>query len=217
MALVAFAAMAAKASAATVTHPTGTILATGTKIKATNIGVMKFIAGSVEVECSAAVMTGNLTKNTSTAGASTEITLESWSASGTATEGQCTSGFWGSFRFTTNNTNGVPFCLKIPAGSDEFQVRGNSCLNAARSLTFVIDTQFFGECKYERTTATGPVKGTITTDTSGGDATASVVSGTNSEFKGETGNNSSCPATTSLQFSLTFETDAAAAKPLYLS
>jgi hypothetical protein len=217
MAIAAFAAfgMASTASAATITHPTGTILATGTKIEATNIGVTKFIAGSVEVECSTATLTGTLTKNTSTAGAFTEGTIETASFTGTAAESKCTSGFLGAVKVTTAVTNGTPYCIKSPTGSDEFQLRGNGCASAARNLTFTLDSAFFGECKYERTTATGPVKGTITTDATG-DAQVIVGTGVNSEFKGESTNNFSCPATGSLQMTLTLETDGVAS-PLYFS
>jgi hypothetical protein len=54
----------------------------------------------------------------------------------------CRAGFFGSnATITTNVGNGTPWCLsgggKLPA--DTFSLRGNSCANFSRSITFVLD------------------------------------------------------------------------------
>ena len=108
--------------------------------------------------------------------------------------------------------SGTPYCIKLLA-KDEFQLRGNNCASPARTLTFTLDiTTILGtvSCAYERTTVTGPVKGTFTTHPE--DAIGHVAFGTNSEFKGESTNSGTCPPTGQLEMSFTFETDRTTSK-----
>lgn len=217
MALVALAAFALPAVASAspeLTHPTGSTLATGSKIKATNIGATKLIAGGTTlIECATSTMTGTLTKNS---GTETEGTIESTTFSGTATEGKCTSNFGGATTIHTNIGNGTPWCLRATSAmaTNEFQVRGNSCSSEARSITFVI-TNSIGTCKYNRTTA---LKGTITTDTGGSptDAILHLTPSANTEFTKEEGG-ILCPSTGQLEMSYTLELDQATATPVWIS
>ena len=225
MAFVALAAFAlpAVASATTnpeITHPTGTRLATGTKIKATNIGLLKFLTpgGVTLFECSTATMTGTLTRNN---GTETEAVIESTSFSGTAAGGACTSSS-GNLTFETNIGNGTPWCLRATStmAADEFQIRGNSCGNEARPLTIVTTSSTAGTCKYNRGAAS-PLKGKYKTDTAGDGNSDAVLSlspavASDTEFTKEEGG-FLCPSAYVLEMSFTFETDTATSEPLYIS
>jgi hypothetical protein len=213
MALAAFATFAAAAtpaSATTLTQPTGTAVSIGTKFKATNVGIFKFFSSGLIVECSKVVLTGSVIKNN---GVEVEGTIETASFKGTGFEERCTSNL-GDAIVTTNVGNGVPWCLKAES-SDILTVRGNSCTNAARSITFVFDIGSL-ECKYERTTATGPIAGTYTTDTTG-DAIGSITPSGSAVVR--EGTNVLCPATGALEGALTLETDpiSGSASPMYIS
>jgi hypothetical protein len=213
-ALAAFAVAATSASATTLTQPTGTAVATGTKVKATNTSIAIFNASGLKVECSNDVLTGTITKNTT----EVEGTIETASFKGTEAEEKCV-GSLGATRVTTTGAgfNGTPWCVTAGA-EDVLTIRGNGCASAARSLTFALDVPG-AECKYERTTLTGPVKGTYTTDVSGSDAIGTIAAGANSEFKGESTNSFICPGTGTLQMTFTLETDptSGASSPMYLS
>lgn len=228
MALVALAAFAlpAVASAANdpdLTHPTGTMMAvhplgktcledpTGC-IDATNIGVtkMKSPGGATLVECSQATMTGMLTKND---GSNVEGDITSTSFSGTGTGGECTSSF-GGITVDTNIGNGTPWCLRSTStmGTDKFQVRGNACNLASRSITFVLTSTTVGTCKYNRTAA---LEGEYTTHPT--DAILHLKPGASTEFALEEGG-FFCPSAGQLEMSFTLETDTtASADPLYIS
>jgi len=223
MALVALAAFVLPAVASAslqITHPTGTRLATGVKIKATQIGASKFTstsntgAGSVLWECSAGSMTGELTKNN---GAEIEANIEALSLSGTAAESKCTG--LGGLKYTSNVGNGVPWCLRATnaMNADEFQIRGGKCNEAARPTTLLFDTGLGVNCSYERTTA---IKGTYTTDSTG-DAiltlTGSAETGISDTGFTREGTNALCPASTTLDTQFTLETDTETAQPLYIS
>ncbi len=216
-ALAAFVLPAAGASASpVVTYPTGTKLATGVKFKATNIGATLFTstAGAVLTECSTGTMAGTLTNNNAT---EIEGTIETASITGTEVEGKCAT--LGGSRFTTNAGNGTPWCLsaKNTYATDEFQIRGGGCGEGERSMTYVLDTATAGVCRYSRTSA---IKGTFTTDTTG-DAILTTTGA------GETGVSDTlftreeggvlCPSDTTIDLSLTLETDVATATPLFIS
>jgi hypothetical protein len=96
---------------------------------------------------------------------------------------------------------------------DTFTVRGGTCSDPTRKITFMFDTTTAGTCKYERTAA---VKGTYTTDSTG-DAIMTLSSGANTQFTGEAGNPGGCPASTSLEAKFTIETDTATTEPMYIS
>src|SRR5436305_2798324 len=75
MAFAAFAVVPSLASAKPViTHPTGTVLATGTKITATNVGNSVLSNGLGTITCSTAILTGELTQNSTANGIKGTIT-----------------------------------------------------------------------------------------------------------------------------------------------
>lgn len=212
MALAAFAAFAVMPAGASATNSPqlmegATPVATGTKILGTSEGTLYMRSGSeptssVLTSCETARMTGTLNKND---GANIEGTIETAAFEGYDAEhheGEC-EGTFGRITVTTNVGNGIPWCLRSTStmATDEFQLRGNSCANAARGITFVLDSTTVGECKYERTTLTGPVKGTFTT---GGTAATASISG--QEFKKEAGS-FLCPEKGYLFMSFTIEKD----------
>src|SRR4051812_48170001 len=149
MTIAAFAAFGAAsiASASPVlTHPTGTAAPIGTKFTATNIGETVFTAGSTTWTCSKDLLTGTITRNN---GTEIEGTIENASFKGTETEERC-AGSLGATKFTTSGGagfNGTPWCFKLEtnaAKEDILTIRGNSCANAARSITFAFDLTIFG-------------------------------------------------------------------------
>jgi hypothetical protein len=206
LALVAFAAMAlpAVASASPEIGETSggvfTKLATGVAIRGTNVGetLMTDASGNVLVRCTTAQMDGTLSKNS---GTEIEGTINTATFTGTGTGGACTGFFGSNATITTNVGNGTPWCLSVGGklAADTFSLRGNSCANASRSITFVLDTSF-GQCKYERTSA---VTGTIVTDVSGQEATATA---TKQEFPAEAGNPFGCPSVGNLDMTFKLET-----------
>jgi hypothetical protein len=202
----------------------------GHKLTGTNVGVTKFKEDGgfnlTLAECTTVVLTGELTQNT---GTSIEGTVSTATFAGTGSElnGMKECSGLGNLTPTTNGggvdgenvTNGTPWCVRAnnTMNADEFQVRGGACGGGARAITFILHSTTSGECKYERTTTTGPVKGTFQTDTeTGKDAVLSVAPGANTTFKGETGNPASCPANGTLEMSFTLETDSANVEPLYI-
>lgn len=193
------------------THPTGTLLATGTKVLWTNVGnlIFKDANGNTLWDCSRATMTGTVTKND---GSNVEDVIESVSISSTGAGGECTSSA-GNFTMDTNIGNGTPWCTRSTSSmvTDEFQLRGNSCSSEARSLTLVTTGTTVGTCKYNRAS---PLKGTYTTHPT--DAIKHIPASTNSEFTKEEGS-IFCPSVFRLEVSFTLETDTATADPIYIS
>ena len=252
VALAAFALPAVASASPQITHPTGTRLNPETGecttvkkticIKATNVGETLLKDGEGKntlTRCTTASMTGYLTKNTGTE-IEADIHTATFSGTGAAFNGmnECTSST-GNFTFTTNGEDpvgtkidegtvpsGTPYCLTATnkMAADEFQIRGGTCSESARKITFIFDvTNPVGgsnfECKYERAEA---IKGTYTTDTTSGedlgkDAILSVKPA-NSKFTLEAGGNILCPAALTLEMSFTLETDTTPeAAPLYIS
>ena len=228
--LVALAAFVLPASASAnpiLTHPTGTTLnpATGSCtgvngtvcITATNVGVVKLWNtehNAVLTECSTADLTGYLTSNGKANPIKGTIHTATFAGTG-ALVGQhkeCTSSF-GAISVDTNLGNGVPWCIESVATTDEFQVRGNSCANEARPITFVLTSTTIGTCKYSRTAA---VKGTFTTHSTG-DALLTVAPTVNAAFTKEEGG-IFCPTSGTLDMKMTLETDTTtSADPMYIS
>lgn len=171
------------------------------------------------VICNQAVLTGTVTKNEEAVSEGTIETAE-FTGSGevTATGGKCTSPF-GQVTATTNVGNGTPWCVKAIAGEAmEVKVRGGSCANAERSITFVFDLPGGVVCKYSREAAK-TVIGNYTTDTSPENSDLVIHiprSATNSNFTKEEGG-FLCPNSGELEVSFTLETDASpATEPLYI-
>jgi len=202
------------------------VLANGTKITGTNVVKAKLVNSSLGViaECSNVVMTGEI-KNYGTAGV-IEANIETATFSGEGPEAngmkECVGeAALGSLTPTTNGglvdgetvTNGTPWCLKTVASTDRFTVRGGSCSQEARSITFTLDTTLAGKCLYSRSSA---IEGTFTTDTGGQDAVLTVGS-FSSQFTREAGSGFFCPSTAALEMSITLETDSTSfPTPLYI-
>jgi len=246
-ALAAFALPAVASASPQITHPTGSRLNPETGecttvkkticIKATNVGETLLKDGEGKntlTRCTTASMTWYLRKNTGTE-IEADIHTATFSGTGATFDGlnECT-GSINNLTVTTNGEDpvgtkidegtvpkGTPYCLLATnkMNPDEFQIRGGTCSESARLITFIFDvTNPLGgsnfECKYERG-ATEAIKGTFTTDTTG-DAILSVTPA-NSKFTLETGGNLLCPAGLSLEISFTLETDTVATEPVYLS
>jgi hypothetical protein len=215
MAVAAFAAFAVSASASAaspvLTTAAGVVVPVGEGLKATNIGVTKLKGGETIVECSNDVLTGKVTANPNN-GNPVEGTVESASFKGTEAEENCKSGL-GRVQVTTAFPNGTPYCLSARA-SDVLQVRGGSCAQPARAITFVLDIHsIIGviQCHFERTAATGPLTGTYTTKPA--DATGHLAFGVGTRFVGTSGG--LCPTTGELE--MTFELRTAAGATLQIA
>jgi len=236
LALAAFALPAnALAVSATLTHPTGTALATGTKLTGTNIGTtfLKTDDGkTIIAECGHAVITGTLTKNKE-GHIEGDITTATFFGDREVHKGmkECT-GFvgLGNFTPTTNGTdpvgtklepgseedleNGTPWCMTAGGAlaANTFTVRGGTCSEGARPITFILHSTGAGECKYTRSEA---IIGTYTTDTTG-DAIATVSPNADSTFAKHAGG-VLCPSAATLDMKFTLETDTSPASPVWIS
>ena len=210
-AFVAFAAMPALATAKNtpLVVENGTAVATGTKIQATNVGITKMTTSLGTIECSTAILTGTLTKNT-TGTVEGNITSAKFGGTGAlqagAEEPECTTKaiLGGDTTVTPSTaTNGLPWCIRSTEAmaTDEFQVRGNECAKAARAIRFALDVTGIGTCTYERSSAE-PIPGTSTTST-----TDSVLSISEVNFPAVAGNPFGCPGSGKLDMSFTMETD----------
>jgi hypothetical protein len=192
------------------TYPTGTKLATGSKIRARSLGALKFTNASESTlwECGSAEMTGTLKTNS---GSAIEADIEDASFSGTGTEGTCTYPLAGNTEWTFNSaTNGLPWCLRATSGmaADELQIRGNSCANEARPIRVSFEITAVTSCRYERKAA---ITGSYTTHPE--DA---VLHFNNAIFL-EIEPKEACVDETTLDTSLTLERDEAGTKPMYIS
>jgi hypothetical protein len=211
MAIAAFAAFGMSATSASaapvITHPTGTVLKTGVNLKGTNIGETQFTSNTLNVKCTTAVLTGPLTSNSTAGGFAGEVTSATFS--GTGTSGDCTatgSFFSGSAKPTPEITGGLPWCLKNGL-SDNFEIRGGKCSEAARPIKFGLDLTGLVTCTYERASLTGTFE-THPTDALGrinANQAWTLVSGFG------------CPSGPSLDMEFTEETDTATAEPVYIS
>lgn len=182
------------------THPTGTLLSTGSVLKGTNLGETAVTGPQKEVfyRCPKLVMTTTLTKNN---GSEVEGDIETLTFEGTGTGMACTS-------VTINAnpaTNGLPWCIRsTPAmTTDEFQIRGDSCANKPRAIRVEING-----CAYERA-ATKPITGTYSTHPE-----AALLSLTNVEFLKV---NFFCISPTFLDMVFTIETDTEGENQIFLS
>ena len=213
-AFVAFAVVPAGASANNdpdLTHPTGTMLAAGAKIKATSVGhtLMTDANGGILITCSTAEMTGTLKTNN---GSTIAGDIESAHFTGSGAGNDCTS-VLGDVKVTTNVGNGTPWCVHSGPNdaTDKFTVRGGKCAEEARAMTFALDFTSGITCKYTRETKASPLIGTYTTHPD--DAVLSI---SHEPFHKEEGS-FFCPSTGYLDMSFTMETDSATAEPLYIS
>ena len=201
------------------TFPTGTLLATGGKLKGTNVGsgpTFTSTSGTSLLECTKNEVTGTLTKNN---GSEVEADIETFNASGTGPEGRCTGTgvlpvTWWSFGPTTN---GLPWCLKATPAmkDDEVQIRGGSCVSASRPIRLVqwttigpVGEDVTVECVYERTAA---ISGTYSTHPEDAIMIFSGVEWT------KTAGGVACAVAWKLDFNFTLERDEAVTAPFYIS
>jgi len=219
-ALAAFVALAVSATSAfgvELTEPTGTKLANGVKLLATNVNgntIMTDLETHKLIECSTATMTGELVSNGSSV-ITGNITANTFS--GTGTSGDCTSTV-GSVKVTTSIAGGLPYCMKTIAEKDEVEIRGGNCSEASRSIKFTLDfTNPVGTCAYE----VASLRGTFTTDTPAGSNQDAVVTlfeaGPFTRYEQSGLVSLACPEKSTLDMSFTLETDEATAKPIYIS
>lgn len=228
MALVALAAFALPATASAtndpqITHPTGTLLSTATlpKIVGTQVGGFTRLWDTenknVELECTSATMTGELTKNS---GGTVEGKITSAVFGGTgaksatepANECTATSIFTVNTSVTPQVSAAAPWCLRSTPTmvTDEFQVSSGTCGTNGK-LKFILAPTGVEACTYE---STGVVKGTYTTHPE--DAILHIKpSQTTSGFKKISGS-FICPSSGQLEMSFTLETDGTN-QPLYIS
>jgi hypothetical protein len=208
-----FASMPPCLSAAPViTNPTGTALASGTLLKATNVGELKYTSSTLEVKCTTVTTTGTVTSN-STAGGF-EGDAQSLTIGGTSATGDCTAAgsfFTGSVKPTPQIAGGLPWCFKSAAVGDNLEIRGGNCNESARSIKFAMDLGSFATCTYERSSLTG----TFVTDASGQDATGSINAGQTLTLVSGFG----CPSSPTLDMAFTEETDptSGSTAPVYIS
>ena len=214
MALAAFAAFAVSATSASalpvITHPTGTVLATGTNLLGTNIGETKFTSSTLSTKCPTATLTGPLKKNSTAEGFEGEVTSATFS--GTGKESDCTaegSFFTGSARPTPEIAEGLPWCPKSGATGDTFEIKGGACGTPCAKIKFGLDLTGLVTCTYEKASLTG----TFVTDTSGQDLTGKINEGQAWTLVSGFG----CPSGPTLDMEFTEETDTTPASPVYIS
>jgi hypothetical protein len=206
MAIVAFAALAMASSASAkpvLTQPTGTVLATGTTITATNVGETIMTTSLGNVTCSTATLGGKVTRNNTAEGIEGNVESATFAGTGELAAGEpdkeCTS-WTGGVSVTPNPpTNGLPWCIKAVEANDNLQIRGNSCASAARPIRFtlVFTSGFIGTCTYQRIE---PLAGTLRTDlVAGEDALGSISAQEFTKFEGGGG----CPSSGKLDMTFT--------------
>jgi hypothetical protein len=219
MAFAAFAVVPSLASAKPVlTHPTGTVLATGTKITATNVGNITLSNGLGHVTCSTAILTGTLTQNNTTNGIKGEITSAKFGGTTGKTipgdeEPECTgTGFYAG---GAGVTTVPPYCLEATGTGDTVAVRGGTCAAPTKPKFKLSVTTIFGTvtCNYESTALAGLV-GSLVTDESGQDAQGTL---TEQGFTKAAESGGECPSEGKLSMTVTLETDVSPATPVYFS
>jgi hypothetical protein len=183
------------------TYPTGTTRAINSKLRAVNVGEIKFTSSSGNTVCTSASLKGTLNKNT---GTELEASFESSTFAGAGGDGRCVgpSQYW--------VRPSLSWCLRSTPEltEDEFHIRGAACskTNEAIKITFTKPVPLL-ECIYERSPV---VSGTDKTYPEDALLTAEP------EYS-KVGGALSCPSTTKIDTSLTFERDEGLTNPLYIS
>ncbi len=197
--LAAFPSTAAAANTPELTYPTGTKLATESKLKGINVGEIKFTGSNGTVSCTSASLTGTLNKNN---GSEVEASLNNFSITGTGGDGRCT----GASSQTYVSVFGSCLRSTPEMTEDEFQIRGAACSEGSGALTVTFGKP--SECVYERATA---ITGTVTTQPS------DAVFTTNGPSFTKVSGSFLCISAFKLDSSFTFEKDQAGTNPLYIS
>jgi len=213
--IAAFAVVPSLASANPIlTEPTGTALASGAKITATNVGITLMHTSTGDLECTTAILTGDLTSNATATGAKGEITTAKFGGTGAtqsgAPEPECT----GSNFFTPNTTItpeiNMPWCLETPAAADSFTLKGGPC-GTPREIKFNLDVTGVGTCEYSRTATTN---GTLVTDGAGANENTAAITAVPWTKIGGPG---LCPGTGELTMRFSLETDNAEHASIFIS
>jgi hypothetical protein len=195
------------------TFPTGTSLATGSKLRATNVESVFLTSGAIKLTCTTSQWTGTLTKNN---GSEIEGNIETASIGGTGTGGSCTTGSENmKWTLSPPSTNGLPWCFRATSAmaSDEFQIRGGKCTEGTKPIRYIWESasESSFECVYERATGS-PISATYTTHPE--DAKLAI---SEAEFNLVLPSGA-CPPSFSLNSTFTFERDNTPENaPLYIS
>lgn len=185
------------------TYPTGTRLATESKVRSVNVGNVNFTSSAGTTACTSLSLTGTLNKNN---GSELEASLESGSLTGAGVDKRCI----GPSQYWTGP--GAPWCLRSTPEltEDEFQIRGGSCSKSAEAIKLSFTKPVvLTECAYEKTT---PIIGTFKTDPT----EDALFTSKEVEYTRVSGVET-CPITTKLDTTLTFEKAEAFTAPLYIS
>lgn len=211
--IAAFAVVPSFASANPIlTEPTGTPLAAGATITATNVGNTTLTTSTGTLTCTTAILTGDLTSNATSEGAKGKITTAKFGGTGGtqagAEEPECT----GSNFFTPNTTitpnASLPWCLETPAAADSFTITGGAC-GTNGPITFALDVTGVGTCKYIREAAT---EGSLVTDGAGTNENTAAISSVPWELEEGPG---LCPGEGKLTMRFSLETENGT--PVYIS
>jgi len=214
--IAAFAVVPSLASANPIlTEPTGTALAVGSKITATNVGNTTLVTSTGTLTCTTAILTGTVTSNTTATGAAGEITDAKFGGTGAtqagAEEPECT----GSNFFTPNTTitpkQSLPWCLQAGAAADTFTVKGGKCGGAQTSIAFKLDVTGIGTCEYTRAAT---VNGTLVTDGGGANENTGAISEVPWTLASGPG---LCPSEGKLNMRFSLETDASPFAQVFIS
>lgn len=187
---------------------TGTPVAKGVKIQATNASniTITTTGGAGEdkgtITCNASTLTGNVATNQNN---KIELTIETATFTGPKAGGNCE---WGMGEDSVTALN-LHWCFTTTMFGT-FTIRGGGCNEAPRNLKFKIFG--FEECVYEAVNLTGKYVGE---DNGGTEATKLNI--TNQPFTHTGGSGFTCPASFDLTTSYTLETDAMPATPLTIS
>lgn len=204
LALVAFAAVPALASATPVLKDSAGTVAVGTAIAGTNIGNTKMTTSLGTIECQTSVVTGTVAKNN---GTEIEGNVETASFTGTGTGGKCTTAFLGNVEVVANK---LPWCLKAGGklAKDAFNITSNKC-SGGGTMEFTLNTEVAGTCTY-----TAPsVSGTYTTGTNA--ATRAVLTVSEQEFTKSAGG-FFCPGSGKLDMQFNLETNNSEKLPIWI-
>jgi hypothetical protein len=171
------------------------VVAVGKKIVETNTGDVIFDSASGPTFCNKSERTGTVTVNS---GGLIGIAWGFEFFGGTAANGGCTSGWLASAAISSTLSS----CFQTTKTSDQWELRGGNCSEAAKSLTFTLKGTFaMGEtitCKYSRSNVTG----TFSTNTT----PVTLTVGASQSFTKEEGS-FICPSVQTLTGKYTLETD----------
>jgi len=202
VALVAFAAVPALASASPVLKESGTAVPLGSKIAGTNIGNTVMTTSAGNIECQSSVMKGTVTKNS---GTEIEGNIESATFTGTGSEGKCTTAFLGDVKVEPKR---LPWCIKAGVGKlakDAFNVTSGTC-SGGGVMEFTLNSSLAGACTYTKSA----VEGTFNT---GG--TQAVLTVSEQEFVKSSGG-FFCPSSGKLDMKFGLETNTETHPPLVI-